>query len=232
MSDRTRIVVVDDESAIRKFLRISLTSQGYGVIEADCGEQGLAQVALNEPDLVILDLGLPDLDGHAVLARLREWSSVPVLVLSVRAGEQEKVAALDAGANDYVTKPFGVQELLARVRALLRTSATPVAPLAAVEVGSLRVDLAFRQVTCDGETIALTRKEYAVLALLAQHVGRIVTQQQLLKEVWGPTHVEHTHYLRIVVGRLRQKLHDDPTAPELILTEAGVGYRLKATSSV
>lgn len=232
MSDRARIVVVDDESAIRKFLRISLTSQGYGVIEADCGEQGLAQAALNEPDLVILDLGLPDLDGHAVLARLREWSSVPVLVLSVRAGEQEKVAALDAGANDYVTKPFGVQELLARVRALLRTSATPVAPLAAVEVGPLRVDLAFRQVTCDGETIALTRKEYAVLALLAQHVGRIVTQQQLLKEVWGPTHVEHTHYLRIVVGRLRQKLHDDPTAPELILTEAGVGYRLKATGSV
>lgn len=228
MSDRTRIVVVDDESAIRKFLRISLASQGYGVIEADCGEQGLAQVALNEPDLVILDLGLPDLDGHAVLARLREWSSVPVLVLSVRAGEQEKVAALDAGANDYVTKPFGVQELLARVRALLRTSPTPVAPVAAVEVGPLRVDLAFRQVTLGGELISLTRKEYAVLALLAHHVGRIVTQQQLLKEVWGPTHVEHTHYLRIVVGRLRQKLNDDPTAPTLILTEAGVGYRLKA----
>ncbi|WP_462381050.1 response regulator [Pseudomonas sp. Marseille-QA0892] len=228
MSDRIRIVVIDDEPAIRKFLRISLTSQGYAVIEADCGEQGLAQAALNEPDLVILDLGLPDLDGHAVLAQLREWSSVPVLVLSVRAGEQEKVAALDAGANDYVTKPFGVQELLARVRALLRISPTPTAPVAAVEVGPLRVDLAFRQVTLDGVTIALTRKEYAVLALLAQHAGRIVTQQQLLKEVWGPTHVEHTHYLRIVVGRLRQKLNDDPSAPELILTEAGVGYRLIA----
>ncbi|GGJ83194.1 response regulator [Pseudomonas matsuisoli] len=228
MSDVKRILVIDDEAAIRKFLRISLASQNYQVIEAESGEGGLEQAALNGPDLVILDIGLPDQDGHAVLTRLREWSPVPVLMLSVRAGEGEKVRALDAGANDYVTKPFGVQELLARVRALLRASPAPNAALSAVEVDGLRVDLAYRQVTLNEMPIALTRKEYAVLAMLAAHAGRLVTQQQLLREVWGPTHVEHTHYLRIVVGRLRQKLGDDPAAPALIMTEVGVGYRLKA----
>jgi len=224
------VLVIDDEPQIRKFLRISLAAQGYQVSEAATGTDGLAQAALGQPELVILDLGLPDRDGQEVLAELREWSAVPVLVLSVRADEREKVRALDAGANDYVTKPFGIQEFLARVRALLRqTPSSAAAPqVAALEVGELRVDFAYRRVTLAGREIALTRKEYAVLAALAQHPGRVVTQRQLLIDIWGPTHAQDTHYLRIVVGHLRQKLADDPVAPRFIVTEAGVGYRLRS----
>lgn len=226
MSQTHTILVIDDEPQIRKLLRISLSSQGYKVLEAGNGAEGLSQVALNKPDLVVLDLGLPDMDGQQVLSEFREWSAVPVLVLSVRASESQKVMALDAGANDYVTKPFGIQEFLARVRALLRQANGADTPHAVFSCGSLKVDLAYRRVLLDDVEVALTRKEYAVLALLAQHPGRVITQQQLLKEIWGPTHTEDTHYLRIVVGHLRQKLADDPTAPRYIVTEAGVGYRL------
>ncbi|MDR6676339.1 response regulator [Pseudomonas oryzihabitans] len=222
------VLVIDDEPQIRKFLRISLAAQGYQVSEAATGTDGLAQAALGQPDLVILDLGLPDRDGQEVLAELREWSAVPVLVLSVRADEREKVRALDAGANDYVTKPFGIQEFLARVRALLRqTQGSATTQVSALEVGELRVDFAYRRVTLADNEVALTRKEYAVLATLAQHPGRVVTQRQLLIDIWGPTHAQDTHYLRIVVGHLRQKLADDPVAPRFIVTEAGVGYRLR-----
>ena len=226
MSQCATILVIDDEPQIRKFLRISLVSQGYNVLEAATGADGLSQAALKQPDMLVLDLGLPDMDGQQMLREFREWSNVPVLVLSVRASEVQKVQALDAGANDYVTKPFGIQEFLARVRALLRQAPAGETQAAAVELGPLVVDLAFRRVLLDGVEVALTRKEYAVLAQLARHPGRVITQQQLLKDIWGPTHIENSHYLRIVIGHLRQKLADDPTHPRFIATEAGVGYRL------
>jgi two-component system KDP operon response regulator KdpE len=227
MSQPPTILVIDDEPQIRKFLRISLSSQGYKVVEAADGEAGLSQVALANPALVVLDLGLPDMDGQEVLRELRQWSAVPVLVLSVRAEEGDKVEALDGGANDYVSKPFGIQEFLARVRVLLRQAAVvPSSGTAIVTRGELSVDVAARQVSLAGQAITLTRKEYALLALLAQHAGRVLTQQQLLKDIWGPSHAEDSHYLRIVVGHLRQKLGDDPTAPRYIVTEPGVGYRL------
>ena len=221
------LLVIDDEAQIRKFLRISLSAQGYQVVEAGNGRDGLAQAALAKPDLVVLDLGLPDMDGKDVLAELREWSQVPVLVLSVRASEGEKVLALDGGANDYVTKPFAIQEFLARVRVLLRQAGAGEPEAARIASGPLCVDFAYRRVTLDDVEVALTRKEYAVLAMLARHIGRVVTQQQLLKDIWGPTHVEDSHYLRVVVGHLQQKLGDDPAAPRFIVTEAGVGYRLR-----
>ncbi|KRA21074.1 response regulator [Lysobacter sp. Root604] len=220
-----RVLVVDDEPQIRKFLDISLRAQGYAVETADTGAGGLEALATHGADLVILDLGLPDRDGHEVLRELRQWSSVPVILLTVRAGEAEKVAALDAGANDYVTKPFGVQELMARVRALLRSHATQGEALPVFDDGRLRVDLARREVRLDGESVALARKEYALLALLVQHAGRVVTQPQLLRELWGPTHQQDTHYLRILVGKLRHKLGDDAAAPRYIVTEPGVGLR-------
>ncbi|WP_426427817.1 response regulator [Pseudomonas palmensis] len=226
MSQTATVLVIDDEPQIRKFLRISLGSQGYKVLEAGTGAEGLSQAALGRPELVVLDLGLPDMDGQQVLRELREWSQVPVLVLSVRASEVQKVEALDGGANDYVTKPFGIQEFLARVRALLRQVPQAVAEESAPRFGPLTVDLAYRRVTLAGEEVGLTRKEYALLAQLARHPGRVITQQQLLKDIWGPTHVEDSHYLRIVVAHVRQKLGDDPTAPRFIVTEPGVGYRL------
>lgn len=229
MSVAPSVLVIDDEAQIRKFLRISLCAQGYRVLEAGSGREGLEQAALGRPDLVVLDLGLPDLDGQQVLRELREWSQVPVLVLSVRAGEGEKVQALDAGANDYVTKPFGIQEFLARVRVLLRQGSVAEVPPAKVLSGPLCLDLAYRRVTLEGAEVALTRKEYAVLALLARHLGRVVTQQQLLRDIWGPSHVEDSHYLRVVIAHLRQKLCDDPAAPRFIVTEAGVGYRFMTT---
>ncbi|MDU9390378.1 response regulator [Pseudomonas sp. zfem002] len=226
MSQTATLLVIDDEPQIRKFLRISLVSQGYKVIEAGSGAEGLSQAALARPDLVVLDLGLPDMDGQEVLRELREWSAVPVMVLSVRASEAQKVQALDGGANDYVTKPFGIQEFLARVRALLRQVPQASTAQAALSFGPLTVDLAYRRVLLDGQEVALTRKEYALLAQLARHPGRVITQQQLLKDIWGPTHVDDSHYLRIVVAHVRQKLGDDPTAPRFIVTEPGVGYRL------
>ncbi|GAB3340446.1 response regulator transcription factor [Marilutibacter aestuarii] len=222
------ILVIDDEPQIRKFLDISLRAQGYAVSLAGSGGAGLEMLATGGADLVILDLGLPDRDGHDVLRELRQWSSVPVILLTVRSGEKEKVMGLDAGANDYVTKPFGVQELMARVRALLRTHAAPADTAPVYDDGMLRVDLARREVLLSGKPLVLTRKEYALLALLVQHAGRVVTQPQILREVWGPTHEDDTHYLRILVGKLRHKLGDDPASPRWIVTELGVGLRLVA----
>lgn len=218
------VLLIDDEAQIRRFLGIGLRAQGYSVQEAATGREGLERLATRGADLVILDLGLPDMDGQDALRELRAWSSVPVIVLSVRSGEAEKVAALDAGANDYVTKPFGVQELSARLRALLRLR--PDADAAAVfDDGTLRIDLGRRQVTRAGEAVPLGRKEWSLLALLLRHRGRVVTQPQLLRELWGPTHEQDTHYLRILVAKLRTKLGDDAAAPRYIHTEAGVGLR-------
>jgi two-component system KDP operon response regulator KdpE len=219
-----RLLVIDDEPQIRRFLDISLRAQGFSVALAATGREGLERLATQGADLVILDLGLPDLDGHEVLRELRAWSTLPVIVLSVRASEAEKVMLLDAGANDYVTKPFGVQELSARIRALLRP---PVGGDAAAifDDGNVRIDLARRRIQRRGETVELTPKEWALLALLMRHAGRVVTQPQLLRELWGPSHQEDTHYLRILVAKLRVKLGDDAAAPRYVGTEAGVGLR-------
>ncbi|SDI68321.1 response regulator [Billgrantia gudaonensis] len=223
-----RVLVVDDEPQIRRFLRISLTSQGFLVLEASTGREGLAQVRESLPDLVLLDLGLPDMDGQEVLDALRAESSVPVIVVSVRGQESEKVRALDRGANDYVTKPFGIRELLARIRALLRhpLHASLAGASSRFVRGEVVIDLATREVFKDAIPVHLTPKEYAVLARLCRHAGRVVTQTQLLREVWGPVHAEDTHYLRIVISKLRHKLGDDPQKPYLLHTEAGIGYRL------
>jgi two-component system KDP operon response regulator KdpE len=196
------------------------------VIEAARGEEALGKCATESPDLVILDLGLPDQDGQRVIARLREWSTVPIIVLSVRAAEAEKVAALDGGADDYVTKPFGIHELLARVRAVLRSRKQEREPPPVVTIGDLAIDLARHRVRVAGAEVKLSRKEFALLRMLALHAGRIVTHQQLLREVWGPAHEHETHYLRIYIGHLRQKLGDDPADPRYISNEPGVGYRL------
>ncbi|MCC4634303.1 MULTISPECIES: response regulator [Xanthomonas] len=221
-----RVLIVDDEPQIRRFLDISLRAQGYRVLQAGTGEEGLALLAGQGAELVVLDIGLPDRDGHEVLREIRQWSNVPVIMLTVRAGETEKVAALDAGANDYVTKPFGVQELMARIRSLLRQAGAGTTVEESVfDDGRLHIHLGLREVTLNGEAIPLSRKEYALLALLLKHAGRVVTQPQLLREVWGPTHEEDTHYLRILVGKLRQKLHDDAADPHYIVTEPGVGLR-------
>ena len=226
-----RVLVIDDEPQIRKFLDISLRAQGYQVALAANGEEGLTSLATQGADLVILDIGLPDKDGHEVLSELRQWSQAPVIMLTVRAGEAEKVAALDAGANDYVTKPFGVQELMARVRGLLRQHAAEgQETLPVFDDGNLRIDLSRREVHLGGEPVSLTRKEYTLLALLLHHAGRVVTQPQLLKEVWGPTHQHDTHYLRILVGKLRQKLGDEAATPKYIATEPGVGLRFLSSA--
>lgn len=226
---RPSILVIDDEPQIRNFLRISLKTEGYELLEAENGETGLALCVRNSPDLVILDLGLPDMEGAEVLAALREWSSVPVIVLSVRDRELEKVKALDLGANDYVTKPFGVEELLARVRTQLRnyerSTGSSTDSSAQFDDGTLHIDLSLRKITVNGEPVRLTPKEFAVLQVLMLASGKIVTQSQLLKDIWGPTHTKDTHYLRILIGRLRQKLGDDPTEQTYIQTEPGVGYR-------
>jgi two-component system KDP operon response regulator KdpE len=220
-----RVLVIDDEPQIRKFVDISLRSQGYATLLAETGQQGLSLLASKGADIVVLDLGLPDLDGREVLQELRQWSRVPVIMLTVRSGEEEKVALLDAGANDYVTKPFGIGELMARLRALLRNAvpADPVAPT--YDDGNLRIDIARREVHLQGEPVALTRKEFALLSILASHPDRLITQPQLLREMWGPTHTEDAHYLRVLVAKLRQKLGDAAAAPRYIITEPGVGLK-------
>ncbi|MDN5874612.1 MAG: response regulator, partial [Sinobacteraceae bacterium] len=214
-----RVLVIDDEVQIRRFLRISLSSQGYEVLEAGTAEQGLELAATRTPDLIVLDLGLPGTDGKTVLEDIRSWSRVPVIILSVRADESEKVQALDAGANDYVTKPFSLQEFLARVRGLLRNQVQGEDGGGHYDDGYLMIDLARRRIAVQGQALRLTRKEFDVLKMLFVYSDRVVTQTHLLTEIWGPTHTEDTHYLRVIVGRLRQKLGDDPTEPRYILTE-------------
>jgi two-component system KDP operon response regulator KdpE len=221
-----RILVVDDEPQIRRFLRISLGAHGYEVLEAARGEEAVSRTAVDKVDLVILDLGLPDIDGHAVIEQIRGWSQIPIIVLSVRSADSEKVRALDGGAEDYLTKPFSIAELMARVRAALRKRGDAVKRDPLFVHGGLVVDLARRRVTVDGAEVRLSRKEYELLRLLVSSAGRVLTHQQLLREIWGPAHIEDTHYLRIHVGHLRQKLGDDPSQPRYILTEPGVGYRL------
>jgi len=225
-ASRTRILIIDDEEQIRRFLRISLKSQGYQVIEAETAGKGMEFAATHTPDMIVLDLGLPDVDGKSVLNELRQWSSVPVMILSVRASESEKVAVLDAGANDYVTKPFGIQEFLARVRNLLRLPRATERPDAGIyEDGYLHIDLVKRMVSVTGETVHLTRKEFSILKMLVSNPGQVITQTQLLRDIWGPTHADDTHYLRNFVGRIRQKLRDDSEEPRYLQTEPGVGYR-------
>nr|WP_301334669.1 response regulator transcription factor [Variovorax dokdonensis] len=222
-----RVLVIDDEPQIRKFVDISLRSQGYRTLLAETGEQGLMLMATQGADLVVLDLGLPDRDGRDVLKELRGWSRAPVIVLTVRADEAQKVALLDAGANDYVTKPFGIEELMARIRVLLRNARQAQGEAAApvYDDGVLRIDLAARDVQVHGEPVSLTRKEFALLSMLARQPGRLVTQTQLLREMWGPTHQDDAHYLRVLVGKLRGKLGDNAAAPRYIVTEPGVGLR-------
>ena len=219
------ILVIDDEVQIRRLLRITLESAGQAVREAETGLLGLDEIARRAPDAVILDLGLPDFSGLEVLRRLREWSRVPVLVLTVLAAETDKVAALDAGADDYLTKPFGGAELLARLRAILRRAPTE-AELAAVTFGDISIDMAARVVRRKGEDLKLTPREYALLRVLVLHRGRVVTHQHLLREVWGPNSEENTHYLRVQMTHLRQKLETDPHRPRHLRTESGIGYRL------
>ena len=224
------IVLIEDEPQIRRFLRVTLASQGYRLFEAVTGADGLVEAATRQPDVVIVDLGLPDMDGIEVIRRLREWTAVPVIVLSARGQEGAKVAALDAGADDYVSKPFGVGELLARIRVALRHgAAVPGGGADAVfAVGDLKVDLARRHVFAGGKEVHLTPTEYKLITTLIRHAGKVLTHRQLLREVWGPSHAEEAHYLRVYMTQLRRKLEADPTRPRYLLTEPGVGYRLAA----
>lgn len=221
-----RILVVDDEPQIRRFLRVSLASHGYRVYESASAADALVKVAAELPELIILDLGLPDRDGTEVIQRVREWSATPIIVLSVRGREEDKVRALDAGADDYVTKPFGVGELLARVRAALRHHLRSQAEEPVHRCGGLVVDLARRTVQSNGADVKLAPKEYDLLRQLVIHAGKVLTHQHLLREVWGPHFIGEVHYLRVHIGTLRKKIEADPSRPRHILTEPGVGYRL------
>jgi two-component system KDP operon response regulator KdpE len=221
-----RVLVIDDERSIRRFLRASLSAHGYEVFEAATGREGLSQVALHRPDLIILDLGLPDVEGLEVTQRLREWTRIPIVILSVREQEADKIAALDAGADDYLTKPFGVGELMARLRVALRHAAQPdVDPI--FTTGDLTVDLARRQVTVSGREIQLTPTEYDLLKLLATHAGKVLTHQHILRQVWGVGYANELHLLRVNISNLRRKIEPDPTRPTYLHTEPGVGYRLR-----
>ncbi len=226
-SERPVVLVIEDEPQIRKFLRASLDAQGFSVEQAESGEQGLVMAANRRPEAIVLDLGLPDLDGVEVIRRLREWSRVPIIVLSARAQEDDKIRALDAGADDYVVKPFAVGELLARLRVALRHAATAdgTGAPASIEAGELKIDLGARRISVSGKEVHLTPTEYRLLAELAKHAGKVLTQRYLLKEVWGPGYVERPHYLRIYMANLRRKLEADPAQPRRLLTETGVGYR-------
>jgi two-component system KDP operon response regulator KdpE len=221
----TKVLAVDDEPQILRALRTSLVAHGFEVSTADTGERALALAAGELPDLIVLDLGLPDVDGVEVIARLRAWSRVPVIVLSVRDAQADKVAALDAGADDYLTKPFGVEELLARIRATLRRAAPEDPNAPALRFGPLQVDLAKRLVRLDGTPVHLTPIEYDLLEVLVTNPGKLLTHPWLLRRVWGPAYGEESHYLRVYVRQIRQKLGDDPASPTYILTEPGVGYR-------
>ncbi len=222
------ILLIEDEPPMRRFLRVVLTGQGYRLVEADTGASGVTQAAMHNPDLVLLDLGLPDLDGREVIRRLREWSLMPILVLSARGRETDKVDVLDAGADDYLTKPFGAGELLARIRVALRNAARAGRDLheQVLSFGTVAIDLVKRQVRKAGVDIHLTPLEYKLLVILVQNPGRVLTHRQLLKDVWGPGQTSQTHYLRVYMAQLRQKLEDEPARPRFFQTEPGVGYRL------
>jgi two-component system KDP operon response regulator KdpE len=223
------IVLIEDEPQIRRFLRATLASQGYRLFEATTGEDGLVEAATRQPDVIIVDLGLPDMDGLQVIRRLREWTKIPIIVLSARGQERDKIAALDAGADDYLSKPFSVGELLARLRVAQRhAAASGEAGDPTFSVGALRVDQLRRQVCVDGKEVHLTPIEYRLLTTLVKHAGRVLTHRQLLKEVWGPPYLEQAHYLRVYMAQLRRKLEADPARPRYLLTEPGVGYRLAA----
>ncbi len=220
------VLCIEDDPQMRRFLRTGLGAHGFRVVEADTARQGLLEAGTRRPDLVILDLGLPDMDGVEVVRRLREWTQLPVIVLSARSMETDKVAALDAGADDYLTKPFGFGELLARIRAAQRrTTATAGERGDAFEAGDLRVDLRNRVVTVGNRRLHLTPIEYRLLSVLIRNAGKVLTHRQLLREVWGPAYVERNHYLRVYMAQLRHKIEKDPARPRLLLTEAGIGYR-------
>lgn len=227
---KTRILIIDDEVAIQRFLKIALEAQDFEVLIAGTGQEGLQQITLCSPELVLLDLGLPDLSGLAVLEQLREWSAVPVIVLSVREQEKDKVSALDLGADDYLSKPFGIQELLARIRVALRHSRLQGLALAPTDQvfrsGQLRVDPLQRKLWRGETEVKLTKTEYNLLLFLIKHAGKVLTHRQLLQAVWGAEYLDETHYLQVYISRLRNKLEADPTQPEIFLTEPGVGYRL------
>jgi len=224
------VLIIEDEQAIVRFLRTTLGSQGYTLREAATGEAGLVQAAGCRPDVILLDLGLPDMDGLEVIQRLRVWSAVPIIIISARGQESDKVAALDAGADDYLTKPFGVPELMARMRVALRHAGRvgEGAESTTFVSGDLKIDLAGHLVFLRGQEVSLTPIEFRLLAVMVKYAGKVVTHRQLLKEVWGPHLSDESHYLRVFVHQLRRKLEDDPTRPRYILTEAGVGYRFKA----
>jgi two-component system, OmpR family, KDP operon response regulator KdpE len=227
VKEGVRVLVVDDERAIRRFLQAALDAHGYAVFEAASGEEAIRSVLADRPDLVILDLGLPDVEGIEVTRRLREWSSIPIIILSVREQEADKIAALDAGADDYLTKPFGVGELMARMRVVLRRVAEPeTSPV--FQIGDLVVDLARRWVTVKGEEVALTPTEYDLLRVLVQHAGKVLIHRQLLRQVWGMGYESELHLLRVNISNLRRKLEPDATRPQYVLTEPGVGYRLRS----
>ncbi len=230
MTDKKALILaIEDDPPIRRFLRTTLTVQGYELVEAPTAKDGLIQATTRNPDIVLIDLGLPDMDGLDVIRKIREWSQVPIIVLSARGGENDKVEGLDAGADDYLTKPFGVGELMARIRVALRrkerNSAQASSPV--MSAGPIVVDLDKHQVTVDDVEVHLTPNEYKLLAVLLRHAGKVVTHEQLLKEVWGPSHGDESHYLRIYIHQLRQKIEKDPARPKWLQTEAGVGYRLR-----
>lgn len=228
-ANKPTALIIDDEVQIRRLLRVNLEANGYRVIEAATGQEGIIHAAQWRPEVVLLDLGLPDMDGVKVLKRLREWSRVPVVVLSVRDREEDKIAALDQGADDYVTKPFGTGELLARLRAAQR-HIQPANELTVFRAGKLEVDLSARTVRLAGQEVRLTATEYQLLRLFVQHAGKVLTHRQILKEVWGPNCTEQTQYLRVYIAHLREKLEADPARPVLITTEPGIGYRMLAES--
>jgi len=225
MLERKRILIVDDEPQIQRFLKPALVAGGYAVAQAASGREALRQIDEFQPDAIVLDLGLPDMDGKTVIVHARQTSDTPIIVLSARDQEAEKIAALDLGANDYVAKPFGIAELLARVRAALRRRSSQSSDAPLLRIGDIVIDVPAHRVTRGGSPIVLTPKEFELLLLLARNAGRVVTHRQLLAHVWGPAHVEDTQYLRVFIGQLRAKLERDPSEPMLIATEPGVGYR-------
>ncbi|HEX7480138.1 MAG TPA: response regulator [Polyangiales bacterium] len=221
------VLVVEDEPQMRRFLRACLQSQGYRMLEAATGAEAVLLATSHNPELVLLDLGLPDEDGVALTRRFREWSHVPIIVISARGCEEDKVSALDAGADDYLTKPFGTSELMARMRVALRRTPTGENVPSTLVFGTLRIDFGRREVTRDGQLVHLTPIEYKLLALLSQNAGKVLTHRQILKDVWGPTHTHQPHYVRVHMAELRKKIETDPARPKLLITEPGVGYRLR-----